>query len=413
MVMIGYEEGSYCYRLYDPATKKLHISRDVVFEERRSWEWNKEGASMERTNVLSAPSSFTVAYEVNEAVTTGGAGGNPGTPQGAFTPAAALEPLTPVAATPAHNGWATPLEQDANLDSESGPRHYRRLDDLYNDTTEVEAEYSGLCLFAADEPTAVQEALGEACWKQAMDAEMAAILENKTWELTTLPAGQRAIGLKWVFKVKRDPAGNIVKHKARLIAKGYAQRQGVDFDEVFAPVTRMETVRLLLALAAHNGWQVHHMDVKSAFLNGDLAEEVYVHQPAGYEKKNKEGHVLRLRKALYGLRQAPRAWNAKLDMSLMSLGFERCPMEHAVYKRTAGDGYLLVGVYVDDLIITGSSVTDIAKFKDEMQRLFCMSDLGLLSYYLGIEVKQGDGEITIGQSSYAEKNLGDSWDEWL
>jgi hypothetical protein len=127
-----------------------------------------------------------------------------------------------------------------------------------------------------------------------MDTEMAAILENKTWELMTLPAGQRAIGLKWVFKVKRDPAGNIVKHKARLVAKGYAQRQGVDFDEVFAPVARMETVRLLLALSAHSGWQVHHMDVKSAFLNGDLAEEVYVHQPAGYEKKDKEGHVLHL-----------------------------------------------------------------------------------------------------------------------
>lgn len=299
------------------------------------------------------------------------------------------------------------------MDSEPGPRHYRRLDDLYNDTTEAEVEYSGLCLFAADEPATVQEALGEACWKQAMDAEMAAILENKTWELTTLAPGQRAIRLKWVFKVKRDPAGNIVKHKPRLVAKGYAQRHGVDFDEVFAPVARMEMVRLLLALATHNGWQVHHMDVKSAFLNGDLAEEVYVHQPASNEKKNKEGHVLRLRKALYGLRQAPRAWNAKLDMSLMSLGFERCPMEHAVYKPTVGDGYLLVGVYVDDLIIIGSSITDIAKFKDEMQRLFCMSDLGLLSYYLGIEVKQGDGEITIGAEQLWWKNLGDSWDEWL
>ena len=106
----------------------------------------------------------------------------------------------------------------------------------------------------------------------------------------------------------------------------------MDFDKVFAPVAQAETARLLLVLAAHNGWQVHHMDVKLAFLNGDLAEEVYVHQPAGYEKKNKEGHVLRLRKALYGLRQAPRAWYAKLDVSLMSLGFKRCPMEHAVYK---------------------------------------------------------------------------------
>jgi hypothetical protein len=250
MVMIGYEEGTYCYRLYDPTTKKLHISRDVVFEERRSWEWNSGDTTTVRTSALAVPSTFTVAYEDSEAVTTGGAGGNPGTPQSAATPVASPEPRTPAAVTPAHDGWATPLEHDANLDSDSVPRHYRRLDDLYNDTTQVEAEYNGLCLLAADEPASVQEALGEACWKQAMDTEMAAILENKTWELTTLPAGQRAIGLKWVLKVKRDPTGNIVKHKARLVAKGYAQRHGVDFDEVFAPVARMEMVRLLLALAA-------------------------------------------------------------------------------------------------------------------------------------------------------------------
>jgi hypothetical protein len=114
-----------------------------------------------------------------------------------------------------------------------------------------------------------------------MDEEMASIIDNDTWELATLPAGHKAIGLKWVYKVKRDAAGIIVKHKARLVAKGYAQQQGVDFEEVFAPVARMETVRLLLALAAHSGWEVHHMDVKSAFLNGILSEEVYVQQPPG------------------------------------------------------------------------------------------------------------------------------------
>ena len=135
-----------------------------------------------------------------------------------------------------------------------------------------------------------------------MEDELDAIRSNGTWELAALPPGHVAIGLKWVFKVKKDPAGNIVKHKARLVAKGYVQRQGVDFDEVFAPVARMETVRLLLALAAHSGWQVHHMDVKSAFLNGELVEEVYVHQPPGFIDFDNENKVLRLHKALYGLR---------------------------------------------------------------------------------------------------------------
>ena len=121
--------------------------------------------------------------------------------------------------------------------------------------TDEDYDYSGLCLLTAEEPASAEEALGEPAWKRAMQEEMESILENQTWEMSTLPPGHRAIGLKWVFKVKKDPAENVVKHKARLVAKGYAQRQGIDFEEVFAPVARMETVRLLLALAAHSGWQ--------------------------------------------------------------------------------------------------------------------------------------------------------------
>ena len=148
----------------------------------------------------------------------------------------------------------------------------------------------------------------------------------------------------------------------------------MDFDEVFAPVARIETVRLLIALAAQKGWQVHHMDVKSAFLNGDLREEVYVQQPPGFIVKGSSDKVLKLKKALYGLRQAPRAWNAKLDSELLRLGFVKNPLEHAVYRRSNQDGFLLVGVYVDDLIITGSSKASIEQFKKEMMGRFSMSD---------------------------------------
>uniref|UniRef100_A0A8R7U4Q1 Reverse transcriptase Ty1/copia-type domain-containing protein n=1 Tax=Triticum urartu TaxID=4572 RepID=A0A8R7U4Q1_TRIUA len=238
-----------------------------------------------------------------------------------------------------------------------------------------------------------------------MEEEMKAIADNNTWTPAALPTGSRAIGLKWVFKLKKDADGNVVKHKARLVVKGYAQRQGVDFDEVFAPVARMETVRVLIALAAHAGWPVHHMDVKSAFLNGDLAKEVFVHQPEGFINDDNPHGVLRLSKALYGLRQAPRAWYAKLDASLCELGFVRSPLEHVVYRRGSETSFLLVGVYVDDLIITGTDGIDIAAFKAEMQHLFKMSDLGLLSYYLGIEVKQEHGRITPCQRGYAEKVL--------
>jgi hypothetical protein len=209
-----------------------------------------------------------------------------------------------------------------------------------------------------------------------MEEEMKSIEDNHTWELVDLPRGHRAIGLKWVFKAKRDERRLIVKHKARIVAKGYVHQQGVDYEEVFAPVARIESVRLLLALAAQKHWEVHHMDVKSAFLNGDLKEEVYVKQPPGFVIAGKEEKVLCLRKALYGLRQAPRAWNAKLDTTMVSLGFQRSRSEHAIYVR----GSLIIGVYVDDLVISGSKKEEIGQFKAEMKESFRMSDLGLLSY---------------------------------
>jgi hypothetical protein len=140
-----------------------------------------------------------------------------------------------------------------------------------------------------------------------MQSEMDAVEKNCTWELVDLPRGHSAITLKWVFKLKRDEVSAIVKHKARLVARGFMQREGIDFDNTFAPVARMESVQLLFALATLEGWRVHHMNVKSAFLHGDLKEEVYVHQPPGFAIPGKEGKLLRLRKALYGLRQVPRA----------------------------------------------------------------------------------------------------------
>jgi len=155
---------------------------------------------------------------------------------------------------------------------------------------------------------------------------------------------------------------------------------------VFAPVARLESVRLLLAIVAHFSWGVHHMDVKSAFLNGELQEEVYVQQPPGFVDDKHKYKVFQLRKALYGLRQAPRAWNQKLDAELLSLGFTRCVDEHGMYTHGEGGGRLIVGVYVDDLIITGGDAGAVAKFKMQMRNIFRMSDLGLLSYYLGLEV---------------------------
>jgi hypothetical protein len=279
---------------------------------------------------------------------------------------------------------------------------------VYDDTSEIELSSDselGALLALMEEPSTYKEAVEDVEWVAAMDSEIQSICKNGTWELAELPSGHKPIGLKWVYKLKRNSEGEIVKHKARLVAKGYVQKQGVDFEEVFASVARLDTIRLILALAANRGWQVHHLDVKSAFLNGELEEEVYVCQPEGYVQKGKEKMVLKLSKALYGLRQAPRAWNIRLDKSLKKLGFSKCPSEAAVYKRGSGKDVVVLGVYVDDLVVTGESPVEIENFKKQMTCEFDMSDLGLLSFYLGIEVDQQEDHITIKQSTYAKKVL--------
>ncbi|XBI97093.1 hypothetical protein VPH35_033289 [Triticum aestivum] len=256
-----------------------------------------------------------------------------------------------------------------------------------------------------EEPESFEDAKTEECWRRAMDEELGSIRDNYTWELADLPNGHNAIELKWVYKVKKDAKGNLVKHKAKLVAKSNMQDQGVDFEEVFAPLARMDTVRLLIALAAQESWRIHHMDVNSALLTGELEEELYVKQPPGYIQQGEEHKVLKLHKALYGLRQAPWAWSMKLDSTLISLGFEKAPLEHTMYKRGKGKDRLLVGIYVDDLLITGADEEVIANFKLQMEELFKMTDLGLLSYYLGIEVQQKPEAITICQEAYAKKVL--------
>ena len=387
-----------------------------MFEEGRRWDWNT--ASLPRhgdieeyfvvhiePEVENSTSVAPVQIQIEEhAARTPGSGGM-GTPGNSAV-------LADAGSIATNQSSVAEMPESTQFETPQSALRMRSLDELYDETspswTPIDMDHVQqleLCMLGEDEPTHHTEALKHESWKAAMKDELKSIEDNETWELTTLPAGARPIGLKWVFKLKKDAAGNTIRHKARLVAKGYVQRRGIDFDEVFAPVARLETVRLLIAVAAQEGWEIHHLDVKSAFLNGELEEEVYVVQTPGFEQKESEEKVFKLRKALYGLRQAPRAWNIKLDRSLISLGFVRSPLEHAVYVRSSGGARLLVGVYVDDLVVTGSNIDEVKKFKKQMLDLFSMSDLGLLSYYLGIEVKQSEEGIKLSQTSYASKIL--------
>ena len=179
----------------------------------------------------------------------------------------------------------------------------RSLRDIYEETEEINL----LCLYADHEPLTFQEALNEDYWRRAMEEKIHAIEKNDAWELTTLPPGQKAIGVKWAYKIKHTIDEEIERYKARLVAKGYKQQYGVDYEEVFAPVARLDTVRMLISLAAHHNWKIYQLDVKSAFLNGILDEVVYVEQLKGFIVEGEEQKVYRLKKALYELKHAPPA----------------------------------------------------------------------------------------------------------
>ncbi|GJT33597.1 zinc finger, CCHC-type containing protein [Tanacetum coccineum] len=386
MVYLGNEQGSKAYRLFDPTTRKICVSRDVKFKEDETWDWSEyldehinnepEWTDFRIENLEETNKHHDQENQPNEEdndfpnnnddgydspVT-----GSPTHSETLHTPSTRSSQInsqvTPNALTQSFNQSDNDSTSITNTHSHfdhTPIRGYRTLNDIYENTEEL--------LLAEDEPKNYKEASNDQKWIEAMKVELDSINRNNTWVLTTLPTGHKAIGLKWVFKTKKDANGNIIKHKARLVAKGYIQEHGIDFEEVFAPVARMETIRLLLAIAANNKWEVHHLDVKSAFLHGELKEEVYVTQPEGFTKKGNDGKVYRLIKALYGLRQAPRAWNIKLDNTLKSLDFKKCALEQAIYTKASKDSLLLVGVYVDDLIITGTPKKEIDKFKAQME----------------------------------------------
>nr|GEW22933.1 zinc finger, CCHC-type [Tanacetum cinerariifolium] len=406
---LGVEEGSKACRLYDPIAKKKHVSRDVKFMETKPCDWNKDGEDTSTQDTFRA--SFVVEGVDTKNTTPVNTEINDNIDDTYQEPDPINDPNSPI--TPPTYTYNPHSEEEEEATTSSTKNSGNRFDDtpvrgfkdlnkIYESTQEVEI---GNLLLIEEEPRNYKEASTYEKWIEAMEIELDLINKNNTWTLTTLPPEQKAIGLKLVYKTKRDAEGKIIKYKAKLVAKGYVQEQGTDFDEVFTPVARIETVRLILALAAYHGWQVHHLDVKSAFLHGELKEEVYVTQPEGFVQQGNPGKVYKLIKALYGLSQAPRAWNVKLDQTLKSLDFKKCNLEQAVYTRRSKTSTLIVGVYVDDLIITGTPKKEIDAFKSKMKDKFEISDLGLLAYYLGIEVTQAGREITIKQTGYINKIL--------
>ena len=231
-----------------------------------------------------------------------------------------------------------------------------------------------------------------------MNEELSALQKTNTWDLVPLPSSKSAIGSRWVYKIKTKSDGSVERYKARLVAKGFSQQYGMDYEETFAPVAKMTTVRTLIAVASVRQWHISQMDVKNAFLNGDLHEEVYMVPPPGVSHNH--GEVCKLKKALYGLKQAPRAWFEKFSTVITSLGFFSSNHDSALFVKCTTTGRILLSLYVDDMIITGDDVDGIAVLKKELTRQFEMKDLGSLRYFLGIEVAFSPKGYLLSQSKY-------------
>ena len=246
-------------------------------------------------------------------------------------------------------------------------------------------------------------------WIECMEAEIESITLMDVYEETELPDGYVAIGCKWVFKRKRGPDGNVIAFKARLVAKGFTQRLGIDYDETFSPVAMLKSIRILLSLAAQMNYEVWQMDVKTAFLNGYLEpdRQIYMQQPEGFIKKGKEHLVWKLKKSLYGLKQASRSWNLRFHEVVSSYGFHKLETESCVYRMCINGHVVFLVLYVDDILLIGDNVNVLSGVREWLSTQFSMKDLGEASYILGIKIirNRQKKEIALSQAGYVDTVL--------
>jgi hypothetical protein len=281
------------------------------------------------------------------------------------------------------------------------------LDDIHKGVT-TRSRVAHFCehysFVSSIEPYRVEDALKDSDWVLAMQEELNNFTRNEVWHLVPRP-NQNVVGTKWVFRDKQDEHGVVTRNKARLVAKGYSQVEGLDFGETYAPVARLESIRILLAYATYHGFKLYQMDVKSAFLNGPIKEEVYVEQPPGFEDSEYPNHVYKLSKVLYGLKQAPRAWYECLRDFLIANGFKVGKVNPTLFTKTIANDLFVCQIYVDDIIFGSTNKSTCEEFSRIMVHKFKMSMMGELKYFLGFQVKQLQEGTFISQTKYTQDIL--------
>ncbi|GJR28710.1 retrotransposon protein, putative, ty1-copia subclass [Tanacetum coccineum] len=261
-----------------------------------------------------------------------------------------------------------------------------------------------------NEPTSYKAAMLDAesnKWIDAMNAEIQSMMDNKVWVLVDLPPGCKTVGSKWLFKKKTDMDGIVHVYKARLVAKGYTQLYGVDYEETFSPVADIRAIRILISIAAYYDYEIWQMDVKTAFLNGYLDEDIYMVQPEGFIDPNHPRKVCKLKRSIYGLKQASRSWNKRFDEEIKRFGFAQNLDEPCVYQKASGSNVTFLILYVDDIIIMGNHIPSLQSVKDYLGRCFSMKDLGEAAFILGIKIYRDRSKRLIGlsQNAYMDKIL--------
>jgi Reverse transcriptase (RNA-dependent DNA polymerase)/gag-polypeptide of LTR copia-type/Integrase core domain len=402
-VFLGYPEESKAYRLMELGSRKIIISRDVTFISQKLM-IQQEGDSV----IESKQDVFNSTPELNE-------------DQGTKS----KEDL-----------YETFLDQEQEISEETEPKpalydEFKKIQSgksgNYGSTTNVKGNRRSqrvnnrvslvrvmpervLLSLARIEPTSYKEAINSdnhEMWEKAMDLEYNAIVDADTWDLVDKPKHCRTVGCKWVFKIKENSDGSISRYKARLVAKGYTQQEGIDYYETFAPVAKFQSIRGLLAIGAHHDYEIHQMDVVSAFLNGDIDAEVYMEQPEGYITKGNEEKVCKLKKCLYGLKQASKAWYEKIDATLKQLNFSSLDADTCIYSLHEGDTVIYIALYVDDLLILTNSKSKLDSVKDYLGQQFQMKDLGEVQNVLGLQINRDrrNRRLTISQEKYVRDML--------
>ena len=381
-IFLGYAHEEFGYRLWDPVSRKVIRSRDVVFLEDQVPDDAKEKPESNSEvpfNLDPVPSLAVQDY-----------GGD----------------IQPEQGDPVDDGAG---DEEIPPAQNEVPPVRRSVRERQPSTRYSPHEY--VMLTDGGEPQSFAEAMAhdqKEKWLEAMKEEMNSLLQNHTYDLVKLPAGKRPLKNKWVYRLKAEEHSSQPRYKARLVVKGFSQRKGVDFDDIFSPVVKMSSIRVVLAIAASSDLEIEQLDVKTAFLHGDLDKEIYMVQPEGFQVKGKENLVCRLRKSLYGLKQAPRLWYMKFESFMTTHGYNRTTSDHCVFfKKFAGDDFIILLVYVDDMLIVGHDASKIVELKKELSESFAMKDLGAAKQILGMKISRDrkSKKLWLSQEQYIEKVL--------